>query len=129
MDVVAAMEPYENLAIAQQAVQLDIRLSVDQLVEVMNKYRHPRHILVPMRAIASTLPDGTVELADAKRTTSTSSTRWSAYKVGESVQLGMGSLYESVLLSEEVNFFVLILVFCCSQKWTLTDILFALDFN
>ncbi|KAF9339687.1 Integrator complex subunit 9 [Linnemannia elongata] len=102
MDVVAAMEPYENLAIAQQAVQLDIRLSVDQLVEVMNKYRHPRHILVPMRAIASTLPDGTVELADAKRTTSTSSTRWSAYKVGESVQLGMGSLYESVLLSEEL---------------------------
>ncbi|KAF8935836.1 Integrator complex subunit 9 [Haplosporangium gracile] len=102
MDVVAAMEPYENLAIAQQAVQLDIRLSIDQLVEVMNKYRHPRHILVPMRAIASTLADGTVELADAKRTTSTSSTRWSAYKVGESVQLGMGSLYESVLLSEEL---------------------------
>ncbi|KAG0283565.1 Integrator complex subunit 9 [Linnemannia gamsii] len=102
MDVVAAMEPYENLTIAQQAVQLDIRLSVDQLVEVMNKYRHPRHVLVPMRAIASTLPDGSVELADTKRTTSTSSTRWSSYKVGESVQLGMGSLYESVLLSEEL---------------------------
>jgi integrator complex subunit 9 len=111
MDVVAAMEPYENLAIAQQAVQLDIRLSVDQLVEVMNKYRHPRHILVPMRAIASTLPDGSVELVDAKRTTSTSSTRWSSYKVGESVQLGMGSLYESVLLSEEVPFLLLSLLF------------------
>ncbi|KAF9131015.1 Integrator complex subunit 9 [Mortierella sp. 14UC] len=102
MDVVACMEPYESLAITQHAVQLDIRLSIDQLVDVMNKYRHPRHILVPVSATSSRSSDGTAELADAKRTTSTSSTRWSSYKVGESVQLGMGSLYESVLLSEEL---------------------------
>ncbi|KAF9900063.1 Integrator complex subunit 9 [Linnemannia zychae] len=102
MDVVASMEPYENLAITQHAVQLDIRLSIDQLVDVMNKYRHPRHVLVPISATASRSSEGAVELADAKGTTSTSSTRWSSYKVGESVQLGMGSLYESVLLSEEL---------------------------
>ncbi|KAK3847959.1 MAG: beta-lactamase-like protein [Linnemannia gamsii] len=102
MDVVSCMEPYENLAITQHAVQLDIRLSIDQLVDVMNKYRHPRHVLVPVSATNSRESDGTSELADTKRTTSTSSTRWSSYKVGESVQLGMGSLYESVLLSEEL---------------------------
>ncbi|KAF9094764.1 Integrator complex subunit 9 [Mortierella sp. GBA35] len=102
MDVTASMEPFENLEITRRVCPLDIRLSIDQLVDVMNKYKHPRHVLVPLRATASTLADGTAELADAKRTTSTSSTRWSPYKVGESVQLGMGSLYESVLLSEEL---------------------------
>ncbi|KAF9921337.1 Integrator complex subunit 9 [Linnemannia zychae] len=102
LDVAACMEPYENLAITQQAVQLDIRLTVDQLVDVINKNKQQRHVLVPARATSSTLEDGTAELADEKRTTSTSSTRWSSYKPGESVQLGMGSLYESVLLSEEL---------------------------
>jgi len=103
MDVAACMEPYENLEITRYALPMDIRFTIDQLVDVMNRYRHPRHVLVPFRETASTLADGTAELADAKRTTSTSSTRWSSYKVGESVQLGMGSLYESVLLSEEVT--------------------------
>jgi hypothetical protein len=83
---------------------LDIRLSIDQLVEVLKKHKHPKHVLVPFHVTASTSTDGSAELADSKGTTSTSSLQWSAYKVGEAIQLGMGSLYETVLLSEEVMF-------------------------
>ncbi|GJJ78839.1 integrator complex subunit 9 [Entomortierella parvispora] len=102
VDVPASLEPYEGLEISQSICPLDIRLSIDQLVEVMNKYRHAKHVLVPRSATSSTLADGTAELSDAKGTTSTSAIRWSSYKVGESIQLDMGSLYETVLLSEEL---------------------------
>lgn len=103
VDVPASLEPFEGLEISQSICPLDIRLSIDQLVEVMKRYRHAKHVLVPRSATASTLADGTAELSDAKATTSTSAIRWSSYKVGESIQLGMGSLYETVLLSEEVT--------------------------
>ncbi|KAF9357330.1 Integrator complex subunit 9 [Mortierella sp. NVP85] len=102
IDVPASLEPFEGLKISRSICPLDIRLSVDQLVEVMKKHKHPKHILVPIHVTASTSTDGTIELADSKGTTSTSSTQWSAYKVGEPIQLGMGSLYETVLLSEEL---------------------------
>ncbi|KAG0056262.1 Integrator complex subunit 9 [Gryganskiella cystojenkinii] len=102
IDVPASLEPYEELEISQSICPLDIRLSIEQLVEVMKKYRHAKHVLVPRSATASTLADGTAELADTKGTTSNSAIRWSSYKVGESIQLGMGSLYETVLLSEEL---------------------------
>jgi integrator complex subunit 9 len=69
----------------------------------MKKHRHAKHVLVPRSATTLTLADGTAELADTKGTISTSSIRWSSYTVGESIQLDMGSLYETVLLSEEVN--------------------------
>ncbi|KAG0293526.1 Integrator complex subunit 9 [Dissophora globulifera] len=102
IDVPASLEPYEGLEITRSVCPLDVRFTVDQLVEVIRKHRQPKHVLVPMHATASTRLDGTVELVDAKGTVSTSSTRWSAYKVGETIQLGMGSLYETVLLSEEL---------------------------
>ncbi|KAF9584231.1 Integrator complex subunit 9 [Lunasporangiospora selenospora] len=101
-DVPASLGPYEGLEITQNACPLDIRLSVDQLVEVMKKYRHSKQVLVPARATNSIHTDGSAELADAKLTTSSSSIRWTAFKYGKAVQLGMGSLYESVLLSEEL---------------------------
>jgi len=102
IDATASLEPYEDLEISRSVCPLDIRLSVDQLVDIIKKYRHRKHVIVPVQATASTKPDGTAELADSKGTTSTSSTQWSSYKVGEAIQLGMGSLYETVLLSEEV---------------------------
>ncbi|KAF9896699.1 hypothetical protein BX616_006926 [Lobosporangium transversale] len=67
----------------------------------MKKHRHPKHVLVPTH-VTSTGADGKAELADSKGTTSTSITQWSSYRVGEAKQLGMGSLYETVLLSEEL---------------------------
>ncbi|KAF9193410.1 Integrator complex subunit 9 [Haplosporangium sp. Z 11] len=101
-DVPESLKPFEGLELSQIKCPLDIRLSIDQLVEIMKKYRHPKHVLVPSRAAAVTKADGTVELADSKGTVSTSSIRWSAYTEGISVQLGLGSLYETVLLSEEL---------------------------
>ncbi|KAG0220967.1 Integrator complex subunit 9 [Mortierella sp. GBA43] len=103
IDVPASLEPFEGLQISRSICPLDIRLSIDQLVEVLKKHKHPKHVLVPFHATASTSTDGSAELADSKGTTSTSSLQWSAYKVGEAIQLGMGSLYETVLLSEEVG--------------------------
>ncbi|KAF9928932.1 Integrator complex subunit 9, partial [Modicella reniformis] len=102
IDVQASLEPFEGLEISRSICPLDIRLSVDQLVEVMKKHRHPKHVLVPVHVTASTSSDGAAELADSKGTTSTSSIRWSAYKAGVPIQLGIGSLYETVLLSEEL---------------------------
>ncbi|KAF9352199.1 Integrator complex subunit 9 [Mortierella sp. AD094] len=102
VDVPASLEPFEGLEISRSICPLDIRLSVDQLVDIMKKHRHPKHVLVPVHATASTRTDGTVELSDSHRTTSTSSTQWSCYKVGVTKQLGIGSLYETVLLSEEL---------------------------
>ncbi|KAF9989188.1 Integrator complex subunit 9 [Mortierella antarctica] len=101
IDVPASLEPYEGLEISKSICPLDTRLSIDQLVDLMRRYRHPKHVLVPTRAAALTKSDGTVELSDTKGTTSTPALRWSSYHVGESVQLGMASLYENVLLSEE----------------------------
>ncbi|KAF9954864.1 Integrator complex subunit 9 [Mortierella alpina] len=102
IDVPASLEPYEGLEISKSICPLDTRLSIDQLVDLMKRYRHPKHVLVPTRAAALTKSDGTVELSDTKGTTSTPTLRWSSYNVGESVQLGMASLYENVLLSEEL---------------------------
>ncbi|KAF9956341.1 Integrator complex subunit 9 [Mortierella alpina] len=102
IDVPASLEPYEGLEISKSICPLDTRLSIDQLVDLMRRYRHPKHVLVPTRAAALTKSDGTVELSDTKGTTSTPALRWSSYNVGESVQLGMASLYENVLLSEEL---------------------------
>ncbi|KAF9938694.1 Integrator complex subunit 9 [Mortierella alpina] len=102
IDVPASLEPYEGLEISKSICPLDTRLSIDQLVDLMRRYRHPKHVLVPTRAAALTKSDGTVELSDTKGTTSTPALRWSSYHVGESVQLGMASLYENVLLSEEL---------------------------
>ncbi|KAG0040055.1 Integrator complex subunit 9 [Podila clonocystis] len=45
---------------------------------------------------ALTRSDGTAELADAKSTTSTPACQWSAYKYAEPLQLGIGSLYETL---------------------------------
>ncbi|KAF9575504.1 Integrator complex subunit 9 [Mortierella alpina] len=103
IDVPASLEPHEGLEISKSICPLDTRLSIDQLVDLMRRYRHPKHVLVPTRAAALTKSDGTVELSDTKGTTSTPALRWSSYNVGESVQLGMASLYENVLLSEEVG--------------------------
>ncbi|KAF8934545.1 Integrator complex subunit 9 [Dissophora ornata] len=102
IDATASLEPYEDLEISRSVCPLDVRLSVDQLVDIIKKYRHRKHVIVPAQATASTRPDGTAELADSRGTNSTSSTQWSSYKVGEAIQLGMGSLYETVLLSEEL---------------------------
>ncbi|KAG0200745.1 Integrator complex subunit 9 [Mortierella sp. GBA30] len=102
IDVPASLEPFEGLEISKSICPLDTRLSMDHLVDLMKKYRHPKHVLVPERAAALTKSDGSIELSDAKGTTSTSALRWSSYRVGESIQLGMASLYENVLLSEEL---------------------------
>ncbi|KAF8986184.1 Integrator complex subunit 9 [Entomortierella lignicola] len=102
VDVPASLEPFEGLEISRSICPLDIRLSIDQLVDIMKKHKHPKHVLVPTHVTASTRADGTVELADSHGTTSTSSTQWSCYKVGVTKQLGIGSLYETVLLSEEL---------------------------
>ncbi|KAF9110734.1 Integrator complex subunit 9 [Mortierella sp. AM989] len=103
VDVPASLEPFEGLEISRSICPLDIRLSVDQLVDIMKKHKHPKHVLVPAHATASTRSDGTAELADSHGTISTSSTQWSCYKVGVTKQLGIGSLYETVLLSEEMQ--------------------------
>ncbi|KAG0006069.1 Integrator complex subunit 9 [Entomortierella chlamydospora] len=102
VDVPASLEPFEGLEIGRNICPLDIRLSVDQLVDIMKKHKHPKHVLVPVHATASIRTDGTVELSDSHGTTSTSLTQWSCYKVGVTKQLGIGSLYETVLLSEEL---------------------------
>ncbi|KAI7824723.1 beta-lactamase-like protein [Gamsiella multidivaricata] len=103
IDAHASLEPYEGLEISRSICPLDTRLSVDQLVDIMKKHKHPKHVLVPVHVTTSIQSDRTAELTDAKGTRSTSSMRWSAYKVGEAIQLDMGSLYEAVLLSEEVR--------------------------
>ncbi|KAG0020383.1 Integrator complex subunit 9 [Podila clonocystis] len=102
MDSIACLEPFKDLEISKRICPLDIRMSIDQLVDVMRKHKHPKHVLVPSSSTALTRSDGTAELADAKSTTSTPACQWSAYKYAEPLQLGISSLYETVLLSEEL---------------------------
>lgn len=102
MDSTACLEPFKDLEISKRICPLDIRLSIDQLVDVMRKHKHPKHVLVPSSSTTLTRSDGTSELADAKGTTSTPACQWSAYRYTEPLQLGIGSLYETVLLSEEL---------------------------
>ncbi|KAG0236512.1 Integrator complex subunit 9 [Actinomortierella wolfii] len=106
VDQVAALEPYAGLALSKCICQLDIRLSIDQLVNILRKYKTPRWILVPPSAAHepdTTLDSGDkVELRDKRRTTSTAMRKWTVYKHGESVQRGLGDLYETALLSEEL---------------------------
>ncbi|KAF9334818.1 Integrator complex subunit 9 [Podila minutissima] len=102
MDSAASLEPFKDLEISKRICPLDIRMSIDQLVDVMRKHKHPKHVLVPSSNTILTRSDGTAELADAKNTTSTPACQWSAYKYAEPLQLGIGSLYETVLLSEEL---------------------------
>ncbi|KAG0346947.1 Integrator complex subunit 9 [Podila minutissima] len=102
MDSTASLEPFKDLEISKRICPLDIRMSIDQLVDVMRKHKHPKHVLVPSSSTILTRSDGTAELADAKNTTSTPACQWSAYKYAEPLQLGIGSLYETVLLSEEL---------------------------
>lgn len=103
MDSTACLEPFKDLEISKRICPLDIRLSIDQLVDIMRKHKHPKHVLVPSSGTTLTRSDGTAELADAKGTTSTPACQWSAYKYTEPLQLGIGSLYETVLLSEEAS--------------------------
>ncbi|KAF9382962.1 Integrator complex subunit 9 [Podila verticillata] len=103
MDSTACLEPFKDLEISKRICPLDIRLSIDQLVDVMRKHKHPKHVLVPSSSTTLTRSDGTSELADAKGTTSTPACQWSAYRYTEPLQLGIGSLYETVLLSEEAS--------------------------
>ncbi|KAF9972930.1 Integrator complex subunit 9 [Actinomortierella ambigua] len=106
VDQVAALEPYEGLTLSKCISPLDIRLSIDQLVDILRKYKTPRWILVPSSAAheTETTQDGgdVVELRDKRRTTSTAMRRLTVYKYGEAVQRGLGELYEAALLSEEL---------------------------
>ncbi|KAG0256137.1 Integrator complex subunit 9 [Actinomortierella ambigua] len=106
VDQVAALEPYEGLTLSKCICPLDIRLSIDQLVDILRKYKAPRWVLVPSSAAheTDTTQDGSgvVELRDKRRTTSTAMRRWTVYKNGEAVQRGLGELYEAALLSEEL---------------------------
>ncbi|KAF9419449.1 Integrator complex subunit 9 [Podila epigama] len=103
IDTVACLEPYHELEITKSICTLDTRLSIDQLVDVMKAHKHPKHVLVPSRVTVVTPSGEPTQLLDTNGTTSTASCQWSAYKHAVPLQLGIGSLYETVLLSEEIG--------------------------